>query len=446
MRILTVQQNKLEKWKKKHPELQHIMDLEPTAWINTNKRKVQEVTEMPVNKEDVQQAESLWKRFAPYFKKVFPETQKTNGVLESPLKEIKNAKQKLSNMYGEALPGDLYLKCDNDLSIVGSIKARGGIYEILNFAEKLAIKEGLITTKDNYEKFTEQAFKNLFGKYTIGVGSTGNLGLSVGVISASLGFNVAVYMSADARPWKKNLLREKGVVVHEFPGDFSKAIRIGREETNANLFGYFVDDEDSKELFLGYSAAVFHLKEQLSEQNITVDKDNPLFVYLPCGVGGAPGGITFGLKQFFGDNVHCFFAEPTHSPSVLLGLLTGEQEHISVQDVGIDNITEGDGLAVGRPSKFATQISEQYISGVFTEEDDTLYQLLAMLIDEEGIYVEPSATIGLPGPWKNKVKQYAQKNNLHWDKATHIAWSTGGSLVPEEDMKLFYQKGTSLSL
>src|SRR5699024_8518444 len=175
VRILTVQQNKLEKWKKKHPELQHIMDLEPTAWINTNKRKAHDVTEMPVNKEDVQQAESLWKRFAPYFKKMFPETQKTNGVLESPLKEIKNAKQKLSNVYGEALSGKLYLKCDNDLSIVGSIKARGGIYEILNFAEKLAIKEGLITTKDNYEKFTEQAFKNLFGKYTIGVGSTGNL-------------------------------------------------------------------------------------------------------------------------------------------------------------------------------------------------------------------------------------------------------------------------------
>src|SRR5699024_3919074 len=127
-------------------------DLEPTAWINTNKRKVQDVTKMPVNKKDVHQAESLWKRFAPYFKKVFPETQKTNGILESPLKEIKNVKQKLSNVYGEELPGNLYLKCDNDLSIVGSIKARGGIYEILNFTEKLAIKEGLITTKDNYEK------------------------------------------------------------------------------------------------------------------------------------------------------------------------------------------------------------------------------------------------------------------------------------------------------
>src|SRR5699024_7769011 len=136
-------------------------------------------------------------------------------------------------------------------------------------------------------------------KYTVGVGSTGSLGLSVGVISAALGFNVDVYMSADARPWKKNLLRKKGVVVHEFPGDFSKAIRIGREETAANPFGYFVDDEDSKELFLGYSAAVFHLQEQLSEQNITVDKNHPLFVYFICVVGGADGCFSFCLIHIF---------------------------------------------------------------------------------------------------------------------------------------------------
>src|SRR5690606_848907 len=139
-----------------------------------------------------------------------------------------------------------------------------------------------------------------------------------------------------------------GAIVHEFLGDFSEAITEGREQTRKNPYAYFVDDEKSKPLFLGYSVAAFRLKEQLEQANVQIDEEHPLIVYLPCGVGGAPGGITFGLKQVFGDAAHCFFVEPTHSPAVLIGLGTGEKEKVSVQDFGIDNRTEGDGLAVGR--------------------------------------------------------------------------------------------------
>ena len=45
-----------------------------------------------------------------------------------------------------------------------------------------------------------------------------------------------------------------------------------------------------KNCFLGYSAAYKTLIKQLKNAGVTVDSTHPLVVYLPCGVGGGPGG------------------------------------------------------------------------------------------------------------------------------------------------------------
>src|SRR5690625_4414852 len=307
--IVIFSQDKLKTLEKKHPILQSIMKKEPVLWRNSHKKSVADL-DSSLTLNHIHEAEKLWKRFAPFLMEEFPETKETNGMIESPLKEIPEMKQALENKYGSKLNGKLYLKCDNELSIAGSIKARGGFYEVLYYAEKLALDAGLMTKEDNYEVFSSRDFKNFFAQHKIGVGSTGNLGLSIGIMSAKLGFTVSVYMSRDAKQWKKDLLREKGAVVYEFEGDFGKEITKGREETLADPKGYFVDDESSQHLFLGYSTAALRLKSQFEREGILVDKDHPLFVYLPCGVGGAPGGITFGLKQVFGDHVHAFYVEP----------------------------------------------------------------------------------------------------------------------------------------
>ncbi|EGR2847381.1 TPA: D-serine ammonia-lyase, partial [Vibrio cholerae] len=388
--------------------------------------------------EDIQDASQRLKRFSPYLAKAFPETAKTNGIIESEVVPISEMQSVLEREYDTPIQGRLLLKKDSHLPISGSIKARGGIYEVLTHAEKLAIEAGLLTESDDYSKLLNEEFRDFFKRFSIAVGSTGNLGMSIGIMSAKLGFSVSLHMSADARAWKKNRLRALGVNVIEYAQDYGVAVAQGRKEAENDPTCFFIDDENSQTLFLGYSVAGERLKKQLDEKGIAVDAQHPLFVYLPCGVGGGPGGVAFGLKMAFGDNVHCIFAEPTHSPCMMLGVHTGLHDAISVQDIGIDNITAADGLAVGRASGFVGRAMERLLDGYLTISDERMYRLLGQLNEAENIQLEPSALAGMIGPIV-VTKSVEYRARMQFDdtvmgNATHLVWATGGGMVPAEEM------------
>lgn len=410
--------------------LAKIKNLEPVFWKNNDISIFSNVkSSLSLDYEDILDASDRLERFAPLIKKLFPETE--NGIIESPLVKTNKLKENLEKLYNKDILGNIYLKCDSHLKVAGSIKARGGIYEVLKHAEKIAMENSTLSKSDDYSKLANLEFKQLFSKYKIAVGSTGNLGLSIGIISSALGFSVDVHMSNDAKEWKKDILRSRGANVIEYEDDYSKAVAEGRKQCEGNDFAYFIDDENSKDLFLGYSVAALRLKTQLEEKNILVDEEHQLYVYLPCGVGGAPGGITFGLKQVYGDNVHCYFVEPTHAPCMLLGLITKEYNNASVKDYGIDNITEADGLAVGSPSELVAKMATNLIDGIYTIEDDELFKLLKLTKDCEDIKIEPSAASSILGTTLVNVS----------DNSTHISWLTGGLFLPEEEYDKMYCKG-----
>jgi len=404
----------------------------------------------PVTAAQVEQARLRMARFAPLLAELFPELRASGGAIESPLLRADAMQQALGL---PAACGRLWIKADHQLPVAGSIKARGGIHEVLEFAESLALREGLLDAGDDYRKLGGAAARACLARYQVAVGSTGNLGLSIGIMASALGLRAAVHMSADAKPWKKARLRARGVRVIEHAGDYEQAVAAGRDQLRADPRGHFVDDERSASLFVGYAAAAWHLRTQLDAEGIRVDAEHPLFVYLPCGVGGAPGGIAYGLRQIFGPHVHCFFAEPTQSPCFLARMMAGCGQlpplagPPSVYDLGLRNQTEADGLAVPRASELAYAVVGAWLAGVYTVADERLFADLARLHDSEGLRIEPSAAAGFSGPahlcGSETGRAWLRARGLsgRLARATHLAWTTGGLYVPDDEYAGFLRRG-----
>ena len=428
-----------ERLRQNFPLVNALCALQPVSWFNPRATTLaQGYAHVGLTREQVEDARARLARFAPYLMQAFPETRPSQGIIESDICPLAQLQPVLDARYRLSLPGTLWLKKDSHLPVSGSIKARGGFYEVFAHAERLALQAGLLKETDDYACLTSRAFRQFFSRHRIAVGSTGNLGLSIGIISRRLGFEVTVHMSAEARAWKKQMLRDHGVNVVEHQQDYGAAVAEGRRQAASDPHCFFIDDENSHTLFLGYAVAGERLKQQFAAANIPVDAEHPLLVYLPCGVGGGPGGVAFGLKLAFGDHVHCIFAEPTHSPCMLLGVYSGLHDAIAVQDLGIDNRTAADGLAVGRASGFVGRAMERLLSAFYTLSDDEMYALLGLLYQHQQLALEPSALAGMAGPWRicAQPEKLAQQgiSASALAGATHLVWATGGGMVPPGEM------------
>jgi len=410
--------------------LQALRAARPFLWLNPALPPAAEgLARLALQAADIDAASERWERWRPALAQLFPELAASGGLIESGLTPWP------AGLPAPAAQGRCFLKQDNALPVAGSIKARGGIHEVLCAAEQVMRDEGIAFAQDPLAPLGVAA-QQAFARHTVSVGSTGNLGLSIGVAASGLGFRSVVHMSSIAKPWKKQRLRSCGVDVREHSGDFTAAVAAGRTEAAADKRTWFVDDEQSSHLFLGYATAASRLAGQLQQAGVQVDGQHPLFVYLPCGVGGAPAGISFGLKHVFGDAVHCFFAEPCASPSMLARLATGAP--VTVYSLGLDNRTEADGLAVAQASELAAATAAALVAGVFTVDDATLLAGVRAL-HGAGIKIEPSAAASLPGPgWllasePGRAWLVQQGLERHMAQATHVLWSTGGLLMPDAE-------------
>jgi D-serine dehydratase len=380
----------------------------------------------PVEAEEIITAQQRLERFRPVLATLFPAAG-WDGRIRSSLLEYPRQ---------EGLP-PVRVKADHDLPMTGSVKARGGVYELLCHIESVALAEGHISPGENLAPLASPAARAMFAQHRVSVASTGNLGFSIGLVARAFGLVAEIHMSQDAKSWKKERLRRTGAQVIEHPCDYGDTVARARAAAQATG-SYFIDDETSRLLFVGYSTAAAELAEQLSQNRLQIGPEAPLIVYLPCGVGGAPGGITAGLKSIYGSNVSCVFVEPVTSACVLAALAVGRGSPISVYELGLDNRTIADGLAVARASALVMSCVGASIDAVVAVTDESMLGCLRHAWTHARLRLEPSGASGFAA-LPLFIEAAAAAGTPIPERAVHVVWTTGGSQLPEDQFTALLQ-------
>ena len=389
----------------------------PTVWL----KPVDTIARVrptldPITLADIADAVARMNRFRPALRLLFPKSG-WDGQVRSPLLDYPK-------------PGfadsRILVKADHALPMTGSIKARGGVYELLCRIERIALDEKLVDVGEDYDALTRHAAAEAFGRRTVAVSSTGNLGFSIGLVARAFGLKAQVHMSRDAKTWKKERLTHLGAEVVEHDCDFTETVARGRSASLASG-AEFIDDETSRDLMIGYAMAADEVLAQLRGRLIKPTPANPLIVYLPCGVGGAPGGVTWGLKARLGDAVRCVFVEPVASAGMMVALSGGRFCATSVYDVGLDNNTLADGLAVPRPSQLVLDLVGDQIDAAVALPDTAMVDWVRRAWRDAGLRLEPSAAAALAA-----VEPFLAAQP-HLSSAYQVAWTTGGALLPESE-------------
>ena len=411
-----------------HPIVARLRDRLPAVWLRPRAlaHTQARTNQTPITPGEIRDAEQRLDRFRPVLAALFPAAS-WDGRIRSALLDYPRQPD---------LPA-LLVKADHDLPMTGSVKARGGVYELLCRVEAVALVEGLVKRGEPLTPLLTPAAKTLFAKHRIVVASTGNLGFSIGLVARAFGLEAEVHMSHDAKTWKKERLRRTGANVIEHPVDYTETVARARASASA-AGSYFIDDESSRLLFVGYTTAAAELAEQLSERGVKIGTDTPLVVYLPCGVGGAPGGITAGLKTIYGDDVRCVFVEPVASACVLAALAVGNGSPVSVYDIGLDNDTIADGLAVPVASKLVMSSVGASIDAAVAVTDAAMLDWVRRAWNESRLRLEPSAASGFAAV--PLFLEAARNTGAALPPgAIHVVWTTGGSQLPADQFTALIQ-------
>jgi threonine dehydratase len=210
--------------------------------------------------------------------------------------------------------------------------------------------------------------------------SAGNHAQGVAFMCKHMGVKGVIFMPVTTPQQKIQKTRMFGgdqVEIH-LVGDYFDDCLAAAQAWCREKGGHFLAPFDDADVIEGQASIAAEIEEQLGRA--------PDHVILPVGGGGMSAGVT----SYFGDAVHCLYAEPAGGACFKAALAAGHP-------VALDHVdTFCDGAAVGRiGQKPFAMLAHVPQPDVLSIAEDRLSATILELLNVEGIVLEPAGALAV---------------------------------------------------
>ncbi|MEJ2177695.1 MAG: diaminopropionate ammonia-lyase [Gammaproteobacteria bacterium] len=280
----------------------------------------------------------------------------------------------------------LRIKNESPRMGLGSFKALGGSYAILQLILRQAGHDQSIPVDLADQKFREAAASKVFVCAT-----AGNHGLSVAAGATLFGAKSVVYIAESVPESFAQRLKDKGAEVVRQGAVYEQAMQAALAASERNGWQLIADTswsdylEIPRLIYQGYTVIAEECRQQFEASN-----NWPDHIFLQAGVGGMAAALAAHCRQWWAVQPKIFVVEPTAAPCLARSVSAGKMVDVEGQ---VSNM----GRLDCKRASLLTFESLRHTADGFIEVSESEAETSTTMLDRYGILSTPSGSAGLAG-------------------------------------------------